>query len=199
MTFSKRCLFPASLFHHSFQKKEDAGHAESVTVLWIWTVGGAVEAVAASVWTWGGIKYSFLLTGGKGGRRVRGRCCLMAEGEHEKMVWTRAGLGWAGGVRHDMEVWSGSGGLQTASLLEGWRPVDSSPRLCLYLWVTWLLRRPGNVCSVSVLNEPPGRDRKSYHLHTVSLQSHWYMEEVSALTAALDNESVCYCLSWRLP
>lgn len=29
--------------------------------------------------------------------------------------------------------------------------------LCLYLWVTWLLRRPGKVCSVSVLNEPPDR------------------------------------------
>lgn len=57
-------------------------------------VGGVVEAAAASVWTWGGIKYSFLLTGEKGGWRVRGRCCLVAEGEHEKMVWTRAGMGW---------------------------------------------------------------------------------------------------------
>lgn len=124
-------------------------------------VGGVVEAAAASVWTWGGIKYSFLLTGEKGGWRVRGRCCLVAEGEHEKMVWTRAGQGWAGGVQ----------GLQTASLPEGWRPADSSPRLCLYLWVTWLLRRPGNVCSVSVLNEPPSRDRQSYIPHTVAADS----------------------------
>lgn len=57
-------------------------------------VGGVVEAAAASVWTWGGIKYSFSADGEKGGWRVRGRCCLVAEGEHEKMVWTRAGLGW---------------------------------------------------------------------------------------------------------
>lgn len=120
-------------------------------------VGGVVEAAAASVWTWGGIKYSFLLRGRKEGG---GSEDAAASWPRENMKrWFGPGL--AGGVQ----------GLQTASLPEGWRPVDSSPRLCLYLWVTWLLRRPGNVCSVSVLNEPPSRDRQSYIPHTVAADS----------------------------
>lgn len=40
-------------------------------------------------------------------------------------------------------------------------PVHPSPWLRLYLWVTWLLRRPGNVCSVSELSEPPGGEKDS--------------------------------------
>lgn len=122
-------------------------------------VGGVVEAAAASVWTWGGIKYSFLLRGRKEGG---GSEDAAASWPRENMKrWFGPGQGWAGGVQ----------GLQTASLPEGWRPADSSPRLCLYLWVTWLLRRPGNVCSVSVLNEPPSRDRQSYIPHTVAADS----------------------------
>ena len=42
-----------------------------------------------------------------------------------------------------------------------WRPVTSSPLVGLYLWVTWLLMRPGNVCSVSVLNEPPIEEQQT--------------------------------------
>lgn len=122
-------------------------------------VGGVVEAAAASVWTWGGIKYSFLLRGRKEGG---GSEDAAASWPRENMKrWFGPGQGWAGGVQ----------GLQTASLPEGWRPADSSPRLWLYLWVTWLLRRPGNVCSVSVLNEPPSRDRQSYIPHTVAADS----------------------------
>lgn len=122
-------------------------------------VGGVVEAAAASVWTWGGIKYSFLLRGRKEGG---GSEDAAASWPRENMKrWFGPGQGWAGGVQ----------GLQTASLPEGWRPADSSPRLWLYLWVTWLLRRPGNVCSVSVLNEPPSRDRQSYIPHTVATDS----------------------------
>lgn len=46
-----------------------------------------------------------------------------------------------------------------APLWTGWDeggPCGSSLWLRFYLWVTWLLRRPGNVCSDSELSDPPG-------------------------------------------
>lgn len=119
------------------------------------------KAAAASVWTGEGIKYSFCW-GGE--RRVKERCRLKDEGEHKKRRFDQEGSTTDGDV-----------GFRWASLPERCRPVDSSPPLCLYLWVTWLLRRPGNVCSDSVLNEPPGRDRPSEltptHFVPVSLSS----------------------------
>lgn len=86
----------------------------------------------------------------------------------------------------------GDVGFRWASLPERCRPVDSSPPLCLYLWVTWLLRRPGNVCSDSVLNEPPGRDRPSEltPTHFVPASQHFHSPppESFTLQRALDNE-----------
>lgn len=57
------------------------------------------------------------------------------------------------------------GGLQWSPCWKE-QPVDSSPMLSLYLWVTWLLRRPGNVCSVSMLNEPPSKAAERDHHFT---------------------------------
>lgn len=164
MTFSKRCVFPASLFHHSFQKerrqrRSHRAHRERHRSLdqnrWRLEV-----LLRLQLRLFGPEGESNILFCWGGERKVEGQRTLLPRGRGR--TW-KDGLdqGRAGGVQ----------GLQTASLPEGWRPADSSPRLCLYLWVTWLLRRPGNVCSVSVLNEPPSRDRQSYIPHTVATDS----------------------------
>lgn len=122
-------------------------------------VGGVGRAVAASIWTEGGNQIFFLLYCGGGlvgeAAGFKKAAASRMEGEHKKAGFTRAGL--AGGNPTQMEVCSGR-----------WAPDGLPAGPCLYLWVTWLLRRPGNVCSVSVLNEPPSRDRQSYHLHPLS-------------------------------
>lgn len=144
-------------------------------------VGGVVEAAAASVWTWGGIKYSFSADGEKGGWRVRGRCCLVAEGEHEKMVWTRAGLEESRGCRRppcrrgDGQLTPLLGSVFTCGSPGCWGGRGTS---ALFQCLTSHLAETGRVTS-----------------HTLSLQIHWYMEEVSALTAALDNDSAFVIVS----
>lgn len=80
-------------------------------------------------------------------RRVGGRRCLGSARESKKMVWPGVNPPW----RCIVVVW-GRGGFTWPLLLE------SPPWFGLYLWTTWLLMRPGNVCSVSVLNEPPRRN-----------------------------------------
>lgn len=103
--------------------------------------GSAGEA-AAALSRRRGIKSSLL----KGRRRAGSQRKLLLHrgGDMKRDGWTRTEP--AGRVQHR---WRRAvvGGRQTVFLLEGF--------ILLYLWVTWLLRRPGNVCSVSVLNDPP--------------------------------------------
>lgn len=144
-------------------------------------VGGVVEAAAASVWTWGGIKYSFLLN--RGERRVEGQRTLLPRGRGR--TW-KDGLdqGWqeeSRGCRRppcrrgDGQLTPLLGSVFTCGSPGCWGGRGTS---ALFQCLTSHLAETGRVTS-----------------HTLSLQIHWYMEEVSALTAALDNDSAFVIVS----
>lgn len=144
-------------------------------------VGGVVEAAAASVWTWGGIKYSFLLN--RGERRVEGQRTLLPRGRGR--TW-KDGLdqGWqeeSRGCRRppcrrgDGQLTPLLGSVFTCGSPGCWGGRGTS---ALFQCLTSHLAETGRVTS-----------------HTLSLQIHWYMEVVSALTAALDNDSAFVIVS----
>lgn len=86
----------------------------------------------------------------EGGASKKAAASLMRYRTHEDGL-TRARL--TGGIQPKWSCVVADG--QVSSVWERKQPLDSSSPLCLYLWVTWLLSKPGNVCSVSMLKEPP--------------------------------------------
>lgn len=146
-------------------------------------VGGVVEAAAASVWTWGGIKYSFSADGGE--RRVEGQRTLLPRGRgrtwKDGLDQGRAGLEESRGCRRppcrrgDGQLTPLLGSVFTCGSPGCWGGRGTS---ALFQCLTSHLAETGRVTS-----------------HTLSLQIHWYMEVVSALTAALDNDSAFVIVS----